>query len=313
MTLAESSPVLEPLSDIAYHGYLLLLAKMDSEWGRRCKRARDYPVMDNHQQMRRNCLAYGRGINANYLRWKKGNGDDVAPVYLKQYLYNPMSFFPIGHADDACLVLTDDDPPAHHLTMRISRKIEDIWLADCPRMTELTRAAGVDEAGTSRLFCEPHELFDPEHGPELATGKDEDLRVHSIQRQTPFMVFTRYRIDGLFCVTHFLLAQQALYKVMIRTIGQTVQNLREWCLSDNPPPQDLLRSEDVDSLRCCLLDLRGAEEIGVLAFCKNISVAASLVAAPSAPVLAGIGGGKGPEAAVSGGLLPSANRPRVAE
>jgi len=159
------------LSDIAYHGYLLLIAKMDSEWGRRCKQGRNYPPTENHRQMRRNCLAYGQGINENYERWRKGNDDTSPPVYLKPYLYNPMSYFPIGHADDACLVLTDDDPPAHHLTMRISRKIEDIWLADCPRMDDLVRAAGMDEADTPRLFWEPHELFDPEHGPGLSSGR----------------------------------------------------------------------------------------------------------------------------------------------
>jgi hypothetical protein len=232
--------------------------------------------MENHRQMRKNCLAYGRDINANYQRWREGNRDSSDAIYLKKYLYNPMSYFPIGHADDACLILTDDDPPAHHLAMRISRKIEDIWLADCPRITELARAAGMDEADTSKLFYEPHELFDPEHGPELSPpDQDEDLKVHAVQRQTPFLVFSRYRMDGLVCVRHFLLARQAIYKVMIRSIRQTVANLREWCLGDDPPPGDMLRAEDVESLRCCLLDLRGAEEIGVLAFCKNISVAAS--------------------------------------
>lgn len=279
MTPLHRTAASKSLSDIAYHDYVLLVAKMDSEWGRRCKRARDYPPMENHQQMRRSCLAYGRGIDRNYERWRKGNDDKSPPVYLKRHLYNPMSYFPIGHADDACLVLADDDPSAHHLAMRISRKIEDIWLADCPRMDDLVRAACLGKATKPKLFWDLDELFDPEHGPGGPTGRIDDRpRVHAVQRQTPFLVFTRYRMDGLLCVRHFLLAQQAIYKVMIRSIIETVRNLRGWCHNESPPPPDMLRTEDVDSLRVCLLDLRGAEEIGVLAFCSNISVAASLVA-----------------------------------
>jgi hypothetical protein len=265
------------LSDIAYHDYVLLVSKMDSEWGRRCKEGSDYPPMDNHRQMRKACLDYGRGINRNYDLWRKGNGDSRPPAYLKPYLYNPMGYFAIGHADDACLVLTDDDPSAHYLTMRVSRKIEDIWLADCPRMAELSSAVGLKEVAGPRLFWEPHELFDAEHGPTLSADQEEGLRVHAVQRQAPFLVFTRCRMDGLMCVRHFLLAQQAIYKAMVGRIRETVQNLRDWCHSDEPPPPAMLRTEDVDSLRCCLLDLRGAEEIGLLAFCTNVSVAASIV------------------------------------
>ncbi|MBN1490973.1 MAG: hypothetical protein JXA69_13730 [Phycisphaerae bacterium] len=278
MTRTASTNAHPALSDVGFHGYLLLIAKMDSEWGRRCTDPQEYPLLDNHLQMRENCLALGEGINENYERWRKSRVKRPQAAYLDPYLFNPMSFFPIGHADDACLVLTDDHPSAHHLTMRISRKIEDIWLAACPRVAELTAKTRFERAPTGSLFLEPHQLFDVEHGPkpERIKRSDCDLKVHAIQRENPFVAFIRCRMDGLACVRHFLLAQQAIYKSLIRSAYDVLANLSAYCDSDDRPPGQLLSTKDLDTVRLCLLDLQGLEEIGVLAFCRNVSVAASL-------------------------------------
>ena len=283
------------LSEIAYHDYLLLLVQMDSEWSRRCRREDDYPPPDNHVQFRDNCIFFGEGINANYSEWHRANEDGADPKkgFLDRYLYNPISYLPFGHADDACVVLLDDQSPAHRLTMRMNRRIEDVSLAYCLRMRELVATVlNQDEDPERRrrletladtVFCEPHKLFDTHLGPRPVTSREEVGKLlgqtkwveHEIQSDCPFLVFTRFRMDGIASVTHFLLAQQAIYKAMVTSVLTTIDRLETLAQDCS---DDYLKLQDIANTRCCLIDLKEAEEIGTAVFCSNFTVAMSIVA-----------------------------------
>jgi len=283
------------LSEIAYHDYLLLLVQMNSEWSRRCKQEDEFPPAENHVQFRKNSIFFGEGINAAYSAWHRANHQGANPTegFLDGYLYNTMSYLPLEHADDACLVLLDDQSPAHHLTMRINRRIEDVSLAYCPRMGDLAttvvnRQKNPEQKASLKriadtLFCEPHDVFDVRRGPRQTThqedigknvGQDRWVE-HDIQSECPFLVFTEYRMDGIASVTQFLLAQQAIYKTMVTCILNAIDRLETLagCCST-----DYLDLRDITKTRCCLIDLQGAQEIGSMLFCNNLTVAMSIVA-----------------------------------
>jgi len=95
--------------------------------------------------------------------------------------------------------------------------------------------------------------------------------IHEFQESTPLLGFTKYKISGLAGLGEGLLFQNALYKTMIRQINKVMTQKVEhdW--------QGWVEPGDVESMRIALLDLQGTEEVGMLIFCRNYSVAMACV------------------------------------
>jgi hypothetical protein len=249
---------------------------MNSAWTRRTDKP--FP-RENHRQFRANCLGYGQAINEKYYNWCKANGDESEKSWVDREMFNPMSFYTLDHGDDACIVLIDDHLAIHHLTTRFVRRLEDVSVANCLRMKELVESAGL--TSVPFFFVEPHDLFDIDKGPkpfpfvEQHSCDAENTQVHSIQRKIPFLTFAKLRMDGLAVLGHFLLAQQAIYKAMVRSVVKTIADLDKFAKNASC---EILTLDDIQETRCCFVDIEGIEEIGALIFCNNLTVAFSILA-----------------------------------
>ena len=96
---------------------------------------------------------------------------------------------------------------------------------------------------------------------------------HQEQRDKPLLVFTKYKMYGLASIGHGLLFQQGMFKAMAKKVDRTMEILRGASLGP------LIEPTHLEAVRCCFLDLTGAEEIGTLILTRNYSVAMSLVLA----------------------------------
>lgn len=266
-------------ASIAYNDYVALLCSMeDAGWTWRRPAVGDdtaVPPVRNHQDFARNCYDYGHSVEAHCRSFKAANNDAV-PDALPRHLYNPASFFVLGHPDDLAIVLLDDFDPVHHLTTSVSQTLEDVSLGFCPRLGDLVLG------GDTSAFCELHDLLDPEQNRCGQDGDPKEIRarvgdsapwVHRFQRVTPLLTFTKYKMDALASLGEGLLVQQAMFKAMAKMVQATLELLRK------SPTSPLIRPEHVNTARCCFLDMQGTEEIATLMFTQNFSVALTLVGA----------------------------------
>ena len=294
--MIEHAGGLNATSDIQYQDYLLLTLMMDSEWTQCSSEEDHFPPLANHELFRQNCLDFGQGINDNYDLWREANAledaeapspaDTEEPCYVDRYLYNSMSYFPLGHADDACVVLLDDHDPLHYLTLRVTRRIEDVSIAYALDMEHLVKNTGISfEEGEVDLsvFVSPHEQFDERHGPhnkscpegQRIIGKAVGLVTHAKQEDLPFLIYAKCRMGGFANLGCFLMAQQAIFKAMAKSVHGTLNHLDK--LSQTLEKSDVLTSEDVKKTRCSFLDLKEVEEIGLFIFCNNMTIAAAIM------------------------------------
>jgi len=267
------------LGDVAYHDYLTLLCAIDAEWTRApCSGENPNelaPFAGVFRQFTSRCWQYGRGVAAAHGEWLRANGAVGRPAgALDPYLYNPLCYCPAGHPDALCVALLDDFDPIHHLSAWVTTTIENVSLGFSPKLESL----GLSANGS---LCELHQLFGndpvlPEA--EMGGGEMYGPASHSVQRVRPLLVFTKYKMDGLGCLGQGLLFQQALFRAMGKRIERITAELHRRAEQKTGAAGALMSSEDVSSLRCALLDLQGAEEIGTLIFCRNFSAAMAVVA-----------------------------------
>ncbi len=262
-----------PIDLIAYHDYVMVFFSMDAEWSRTndcdcySRSYRDFAAM---------CNKYRKDIEDNYRAFCKANREPSCFQPLEPHLYNPMHFLPFGHADELAMLLLDDFDPMHFLLAEMTNTLEEVNLAFCPKLEGI--GVGTDET----LFCEPHTLFDTSR---KNVGEIEDAHnshqsvTHESQKETPLLVFTKFKMHGLGVLGNGLLFQHLLYKAMVSKIRQTVADLNNTTETSGPLQDLMINKTDINSLKCSLLDLQGSEEVGTLMFCRNYSVAITLVAA----------------------------------
>jgi hypothetical protein len=264
---------------VAYHDHLALLCSIDAEWTRRRLMPDEAGDPMECAAIRRSfteaCYQYADGIEDNYQNFLDANAHHSAAPgsadgsTVAGHLYRPAFFVPLGHADDLAIVLLDDFAPVHYLVGTTNTTVEDAMLAFCPTLQSM----GFDgKSGSLRdlgqLLC----------GDRPGADGQVVAPAHEFQRDTPLLVYTQFKMDGLAALGQGLLFQQTLMKVMARKIEESLQLLRDR-IASHEIPAELMSLEDVDSLRCCFLDLQGADEIGTLMFCRNYSVATTLVVA----------------------------------
>jgi hypothetical protein len=286
------------LADVEYHPYVALLCYLDSEWSRKKPltkegSSRGEELIDSlaSKQKRFNdiCAQYRSDISMNFAKFNKATqafSNSSAPggplsAELASYLYEPLNYFTFGHSDNLSIVLLDDFDPVQHITSAVRTTIENIELAFCPKMKSLALedliasdatdhldADVVDKRDVLSMFAELEELLDC--APD-ANGRSGKL---AIMDRMPFLAFTRFKMS-----VQGILFQQAVYRAMARKIMNVLIRLKE--VYDSEEDHDLrglFPSLDFRSLRIAFLDLQGIEEIGTLIFCKNNSLAMTVVA-----------------------------------
>lgn len=260
------------VSDIAYNDYVAVLGYMDAEWTR--AEGTYKPFRRGCDDFISACLKYRSGIKDNYAAFCKANHINQQKP-LDSYLYNSACYIPFGHADGLIITLLDDFDPVHHITSQLKTTLEEVCLAFCPTLQSIGVCNDKD------IFRELHTLLnDNPANPECAgesCPSDSD-KEHKFQKETPLLVFTKYRIDGLALLGEGLLFQQALFKAMAKKINDIITLLGKQFTNENAA-KTLILPKDVETFKCSFLDLQGAEEIGTLMFCRNYSVAMTVIAA----------------------------------
>lgn len=266
------------ISDIGYHDYIALLCYTDAEWTRReavdGKEQNQRIFFQGFNQIIKKCCKYRNDIKRNHKLFNEANKKKMAKEEeISPYLFNPICYMPFGYADELSIILFDDFDPIHYLTADIETTEEDVCLAFCPKMKDII------PVGSDNLFCELHELLGGENAkePETIDGKYIPA-AHEFMKQTPLLSFTKYKIHGLGALGQGLLFQNALFEAMSQRIKRVydqllkeVENGKMWYRWAN--------LDDVKSAKVTFLDLQGSEEIGILTFCRNYSVALSFVEA----------------------------------
>ena len=124
----------------------------------------------------------------------------------------------------------------------------------------------------------PQELED--NGEEGVAIEDRRFKpaAHKFQESAPLLLFSKFKAHGLGMVGSGLLFQQALFLAMADKIRNTVQLLRKEAGNSDTPMAKLMSAEQIDATKVAFLDLQGSQEIGILVFCANLSVSASILA-----------------------------------
>lgn len=254
------------LSDIAYHDYVALLCFTDAEWTRNRPRLDDAKedwsqFLKNERRFREVCEGLKGRIQCNHDLWHTANygGKPPSEEGIDAYILDPISFISFGHADGLSVVLLDDFDAMHYLTSQLPFTMEEVVLAFCPTLESL------GAMGKESVFCDLTELM------PCTEGRQEEFA----WKHPPLLVFSKLKMDTLATNGYALLFQQSLLKAIAKNVCGTLDTL--YSQRKLPAVSGLIQDGDLDSVKCCLLDLQGSEEIGLLVFCENYSVGVSLI------------------------------------
>ena len=269
------------LSKIAYHDYIALVCSFDAEWSREAYNPENNPLRPFarvFEDFATSCWRYRQGM-VDYAA--KMHVDDVPAPWL----FNPVCYVPFGHADALGVVLLDDCDTAHHLANSATTATESVAIGFCPTLESLG-AAG------DGLFCELAELIGATPPvPGRDTGKPapstqeawryEHFRPakHVFENDQSLLVFSKFKMDGLGAVGPGLLFQQTLLRAMVRKARSVIKILRhEMNRGQQTSVDALIGPGELDATKLAIVNLLGAQEIGMFVFSSNFSIAASILA-----------------------------------
>ena len=282
------------LSSLSYHDYIAMFCFWDSEW------SKVRPVCDDKTEILKKsfyekskniikvCEEYKNNININFENYCKANHideDTIKGGLVKKYLYNPINYVTFGHSDNLSIILLDDFDPVHHITSEQKTTIEDVNISFLPKICSLNlnlldlnyysdeiQNLGLENNKNdikkfANIFKDIHTL--------LLDGdiEEENIKQHKFQNFTPLLTFSKFKTSG-----QGLLFQYALFRAMAIKIMMICARLELLTLKVEENIRPFIRLEDIKSLKITLLDLQGNEEVGLLIFCNNYSLAATLIA-----------------------------------
>ncbi len=249
------------LSDVEYESFLVMLASHDAEWSRQIfSPAANWTdsFLKPARELSDNCGSYKKTLKANHLNFCKANGKPDGE--LADYFFDPLSYLPLGHADIFSITLLDDFDPAEYLTTRMRTTLEKVHLGFVPKMN-----AGIGVNDEDRNFCDLKKIW--------------ELKEQKGKTGLPsLLVFSKLKMDGLASLGLGFSFQSALWRTMVVRARDVIKTLYkkfpDTRLQNGSAP---IAKEDVEGMKCCFLDLQGCEEIGILFFCDNLSVAFSII------------------------------------
>jgi hypothetical protein len=262
----------EPLKGtIAYHPYLALIATFDHAAYVQLDDAGAAGTDDTPKgrmgaiakEFKRHCKTLRKELSDEAKRFPN---DIYRSPKFDPYLYRSHCMASLGYADDVGFVLIDSFVAATRLTavldgiessdLAFCPKIESILLEnECPRVAEILPK---DERKKPRWpFIEPHEAF-----------RESDSR-------PPLCVITHLKTNLLASSPHGLKLQECVYTTLLKTIRRALAGM---LAADDTEHQGVYEKDSVRSLQCLLLETQGAEDVSLIFFCNNYSIASTLVA-----------------------------------
>lgn len=290
-------------ADISYSDYLVLFVEADPEWSRMERAPFD---SRNHSAVRESCQTFAMGINKHFKRWACANcahydhgaetcgqvtgqrpGDEgcdqvnARDDFVARYLYNPVRYYGLMRPADMNLILLDDFDPPHHITMRVSHKLRESAIAFCPTLDSLRledfQYDGAKGAYLDEFHNLPDEALSEVIGNQARSASQAPrYDAHSFQREMPFCVVTRFKLEMLASLGCVISTEWAVFRAMAKAI---CDSLHPHVVKDKEgmPTSRVDFAGRPAAVKCLLLDFQRSEEVALVTMCNDISVAASLV------------------------------------
>lgn len=254
-----------------YHSCLFTAISLDAEWTRRSHidgQSPDSAIDKACESILKRCTQYKAKLERN--RIKQGLPAPAAGPDKTRWdsLYSPLEYVPMGHDDALSLVVFDDFAPLISITSRCPTTVEEVSLGYIPKLESLVQgwlpesehALWIDRARAS--FGEPEVVF--KKGQPLPS----------------LMVMSRFKVNGIGSLGMGSLHHVALMRAMVRCIGETLLQMDSTAASTGPG-HDLMEAfeigvKDLEGMSFMMVDLLGQEELGIVYFVSNWSIASAL-------------------------------------
>ena len=253
---------------ICYHPYIALIAYLDDS---AAIRTPGVSPPSAGSRFRDACIQYRARIEKNRSRFLDRNPAlNSSEQEFSPYLFDPLCYKAIGVTDALGFALLDDFESFLRITADPYVSLDQATLAFCPQVESI-----VDDRGAFPFLLDPHQLYDdPPAGEKQGTPGLEN----AFQKRLPLALVARFKTDGFTLLDHALLTESTLWK----TMAERTRNVLK-ALQDNlgkPEVRDLgITKTDIDSYRCLFLSTQGSDNIGLIGFCRNYSVAVSVICA----------------------------------
>ncbi len=259
-------------SDIAYSGHLAMIYLLDAEWSQR--RSADY--CDPYRLVQHNVSGVFRTYRdriredfASFLKANETQSSHLSHDQMASYLYQPLFYSPFGQSDALVITLADSFDALSSLTSKFTTTVEGLDFGFCPTL----QSFGADMQGSP--FVDLSEWLSGNVNDVGFSPSIQGFHEHAFQQELPLLVLSKFKVDWWGTVGVALLFEQALLRAMHERVKETLQELLGQC--GNGGGSGLCDESDVSSFRCSVIDLQGEEEIALLMFCKNYSVAVSVI------------------------------------
>lgn len=241
-----------PKPPIRYSDVVCLITGHDAEWSRSefptpkvdfcCERV--------FEEIRGICKCYADGITSN----SQSAHPEEANHRPDAYLFRPLEYLPMGHADALAITLFDDLDPIHNLSAQCSTTVEEVAVGFAPMVQSLANS-------------------DDKH--RFAECVIDITRFVGMASDQPLLMFSRVKLGAMGLLGGGLEFQAAVFRAVAHLAPQTLQILAE--LPAETKAEFEIEDTSLDATRVCLLDLQGQEEVGILVACDNYTIAASLL------------------------------------
>ena len=170
-----------------------------------------------------------------------------------------MHYVPLGHADLLTLILFDDFDPIQFVASDLQSPLEEVSVAFCPTTQVQTAAQQV-------IRIPIIDTFDSRDRNDVASV------VHRIQDQHPLLCFARLKLSGMTTLG----SSTTFLSCAIAEIEDICENILT-LLRERVFTTELFEEKDLDTIKVSVTRLLGGEELGVLIFCRNLTVAMCIV------------------------------------
>jgi hypothetical protein len=194
---------------------------------------------------------------------------------LAPCFYQPLYYLPFGHSDTVAIVLADTFDVVSQLTAELRTSVEGIDFGFCPTLDSFAprnEQSPLVDLGTW-LSEGPSGV---QGDPRSRLGEAGGFHEHPFQQLLPLSVLVKLKMDWWGTVGFSMLFEQFLFRAIHRRVRSTLRDLEQLC--DGEKQCRLFDRDDVTSLRYAVIDLQGEEELAVILFCRNYSVAMSAIA-----------------------------------
>lgn len=286
-------------SQICYQPYFALIGHFDH-----AESIRIHPDATSHEPLlkissrfSKDCGRLRDEMTASLGKFGPQGSAAAQTARFAPHLFRPLCYAALGHTDDLALVLLDNLPLIVRMTA-VNRDIDSSDVAFCPRVSSYCPPVSQARFGPEAMaklavmrsrtgndywpFWDLDQLIDD--GPRFGGQRNVDWSSKESMPRTlhdsPLFVVSNLKLNTLAVLGHASLLQQAVMEAM-------VEHIRRTCLAFLDESGDkvhryadpLIAASDIHNLKLVLLESQSAEDLVLLFFCSNYSIAEIVISA----------------------------------